>query len=255
MTRAAHGGVALPTLPRRRSLTVRGSGTARGRSASTAVALGVATALCYLVLTVLAATGRTRGLDSSVYELLRPDGVWGPAQRLNVSVVAGLDPRVVFPVLVAAAVRSSIRRRSWRPLVVVCAALAATGVVTLVTKALVQRVDTGGAYGTAGGSFPSGHAASVTLCVVGLAMLVRARIRSWQWAALVLLSTVATAPILAVGMHWLTDVIGGILLGLAVSLSLYALLVGGSSAASAALGPAGDSRGSAPPAARDAGGT
>ncbi|KRE55472.1 phosphatase PAP2 family protein [Phycicoccus sp. Soil748] len=233
---------------------VRGSGaTARGGSASTAVSLGVATALCYLLLTLLVARGRTRGLDSSVYELLRPSGVWGPAQRFNASLVAGLDPRVAFPVLVSAAVRSSIRRRSWRPLVVVCAALAATVVVTLVTKALVHRVDTAGAYGT-GGSFPSGHAASVTVCVVGLAMLVRARTRSWQCAALVLLTPVASAPILAVGMHWLTDVIGGILLGLAVSLWLYVLLLR-DSAGSEALGPTGGPNGSAPPPARDAGGT
>jgi undecaprenyl-diphosphatase len=184
--------------------------------------------LGYLVLAVLVTTARTRGLDADVYDLFRPAGVWGAWQRVGADLVKGLSPVVVFSALGITGVWASVRDRSWRPLAVVGASFGVTAVVTLVSKLLVHREDTGGALVGAVGSFPSGHAASITVCLCGVAVLVRPRVRPREWAVLLALAVVATVPILVVGLHWLTDVVGGILLGLSVIVPLVALRSDGS---------------------------
>jgi membrane-associated phospholipid phosphatase len=201
---------------------------------STPTALGLAAVSAYVVLAVLVTTARTRGVDASVYEFFRPAGVWGRSQRVSADLVDGLGPAVVFSALGVAGVWTSVRGHSWRPLAMVGASFAVTAVVTVVSKLLVHREDTGGALVGAAGSFPSGHAASITVCLCGVLMLVRARIRPWEWGVLLLLAMVATVPILVVGLHWLTDVVGGILLGLSVSVPLVGLRVHGSGVPGAA---------------------
>jgi undecaprenyl-diphosphatase len=151
-------------------------------------------------------------------------------------VVDELGPGVVFSALVVTGLRSSVRRHSWRPLAMVGALFAVTAVGTVVSKLLVQRADTGGALVGAVGSFPSGHAASITVCLCGVSILVRARIRPWEWGGLLLLAMVATLPILVVGLHWLTDVVGGILLGLSASVPFTGFWVHGTPR-SGAVGP------------------
>lgn len=78
-------------------------------------------------------------------------------------------------------------------------------------------------------SFPSGHTAVAT--AVGASLLVaasrtrRLRLRRAAVVGLVALPVVVGTSRLALGVHWLTDVVGGALLGLGWVLALAALLI------------------------------
>jgi YegS/Rv2252/BmrU family lipid kinase len=78
-------------------------------------------------------------------------------------------------------------------------------------------------------SFPSGHASSVTAFAAVLAVLAtmlvrRSGPRRWAYAGCVLLVVVTWADRVMLGRHYPTDVVGGSLLGLAVTL-LFIVLV------------------------------
>ena len=69
-------------------------------------------------------------------------------------------------------------------------------------------------------AFPSGHAAAGTACVGALAVLLTERIdsRAWRtsiWVAAVLLGLGIGLSRVALGVHWLSDVLGGWALGVA----------------------------------------
>ncbi|WP_303906607.1 bifunctional DedA family/phosphatase PAP2 family protein [Thiohalomonas denitrificans] len=74
-------------------------------------------------------------------------------------------------------------------------------------------------YGVAGYSFPSGHALNSTVLFGFLAVLIgRELSERWRWLAYAVAAVLAV-PIafsrLYLGVHWLTDVLGGLTLGLA----------------------------------------
>lgn len=78
-------------------------------------------------------------------------------------------------------------------------------------------------------SFPSGHASSVTafaavLAVLALMLVRRSGLRRWAYAGCVVLVVVTWADRVMLGRHYPTDVIGGSLLGLAVTLFFIAFL-------------------------------
>ena len=131
------------------------------------------------------------------------------------------DPQVLF-----AAATLSVMVLAFRGYY---AAAAHVLVATLLTSVLVWGLKTGLAVPRpqevvappTSGAFPSGHSAGITVLVCLMASFVAGEIRHnkrWQAYALVSLPLLPVAlSRLYLGVHWFTDVIGGILLGLAIT--------------------------------------
>lgn len=197
-------------------MTNRRRSRAHGRGVSSSAVVAVVATAAYLVVAGFVATGHTTEVDAWVYQRFRPNGAWGHDQNLTGKVVRGLQPRVVVVLLGAVAVATAGWRRSWRPLVLATVLVGATGAVALVTKLAIARVGTAGALAGGLGSFPSGHAASVIVCGAGAAMVVHARASVWEWLLIIVLAGAQSVSLLYIGLHWVSDVVGGLLLGVAV---------------------------------------
>jgi membrane-associated phospholipid phosphatase len=192
------------------------------RSRTVSLPSALAASAAYLVVAGLVATGHTRGVDARVYQLFRPHGVWGDNQLLTGTVVRGLQPRVVVSLLGAVALATAGWRRSWRPLVLATVLVGATGAGAVVTKLLIGRVGTAGALSGGLGSFPSGHAASVIVCGAGVAIVLRSRVSVWEWLLVAGLACAQSISLLSIGLHWVSDVLGGLLLGVAIVAAVVA---------------------------------
>jgi membrane-associated phospholipid phosphatase len=129
----------------------------------------------------------------------------------------GVVGAIVVPVVVAAVLL--VLRRWWATLYFLAASLVSAVLVQLI-KNLVDRprpeeilvaVDFG--------SFPSGHAANAATIAVVLGIVLR---RRWVWVlgALWVVGMMLSRNYL--GAHWLTDTVGGLILGVGVALALWA---------------------------------
>lgn len=151
---------------------------------------------------------------------------WFAARRapwLNevVQVVTWLgDSTVVVPVAVTVGLAWRWRRGDWWAMTLLAVAYVGSGVIFNSVKFAVARsrpaLDV--AIGTASGaSYPSGHTANATVLYVGLLVVALAtgwgRRRDARLAALAggIVAAVGVSRIY-LGLHWLTDVIGGVLL-------------------------------------------
>jgi membrane-associated phospholipid phosphatase len=126
-----------------------------------------------------------------------------------------------------------VRRRAWRTVVWVVVAITAVGPLTTAIKELVGRArpafENGGLV-YEGLSYPSGHSSGIaTLVTVGLVLawprLGPAR-RRVAVAAGVALAVLVALTRMWLGVHYLSDVVGGLCLGVAWSL-LVARVAGG----------------------------
>lgn len=191
-----------------------------GRGAVTAAAVALA---ALVVLSVLVATGRTQALDDWAKELFRPHDQWGDLQVRVDTIVEGLRPRNSGALLVVVTAVVAVVRRSWWPVVSVAAVVTAGALATVVLKAVVGRADTHGDLGTLSGSYPSGHVLLVLLLAGCTVLLVRERPGPLAWSLVGLAGAVMAWALLVQTAHWLTDVVGAVLIGVAV-LALAPLL-------------------------------
>lgn len=185
--------------------------SARARAGAAAVV-----ACAYVVLGVAVATGRTGPVDEAVYELFRPGGYWGGGQELLGNVVDLAQPAVCVGFLAAFSLCLSVRRRRWRPAIVALLLVVTTAVVVAATKWLVDRPDPAGGFVPHAGSFPSGHVAFVLVCAGGVVLLTGRPASRWAVGLVVLAWSLMALSVLVIGLHWLSDVVGGTLAGLAV---------------------------------------
>ncbi|MBI4940663.1 MAG: phosphatase PAP2 family protein, partial [Actinobacteria bacterium] len=169
----------------------------------------------YTGLAVLAALAPRNGFDVAVRDLARPGDDWGPAQQRWDVLQNALQPVVVLGVLVAATAWAVVRRRSLRPALTTAVAAVCGVAVVSASKVLVARPDAFSAPGVPSSSFPSGHTFTA-VAFLGLALLVlRPRAPALAWAVVLLLGAGMGISLLVQGVHWATDVLASILLGVA----------------------------------------
>jgi membrane-associated phospholipid phosphatase len=162
-----------------------------------------------LVLALLVHLGLTRPLDEAVRQWARPDDVWGPPQVRAIAIVEGLRPPSALLLTACVVAAVSLARRSARPLLVAAATTLLMAAVTVGIKILLHRPDPHGALSEAGGSFPSGHTATVVTCTGMVTLLLGPGRRWWWWSVTLLLGALMAGALVTQAAHWTTDVVGG----------------------------------------------
>jgi undecaprenyl-diphosphatase len=191
--------------------------------------------LTFMTAVAVAATWTFLGISQDVVaheELARLDPrvhAWVLAHRLGWSnhvfeVVTWLGSNAVLvPLLVVAAVLACRSRRSVRPAVAVAVAYAATLLLHSGVGELVHRHRPPAAdwlAGASGWSYPSGHTLQATVAYgVLLVLLTPGRTRRGKLmltAAYAVIVAAVAASRVYLGVHWLTDALGSVSLGLAL---------------------------------------
>lgn len=191
----------------------RRSAPPRRRSVTTPLVLAVGWGTALVLLSVLVASGATQHLDDEVRELFRPDDVWGTAQLRADVVVEGLRPTRALPAVLVIAAATALATRSWCPVVLAVGLLGTTVALTLGLKELIGHPDPHGEVPDFGGSFPSGHVASVVVGGGLVVLVLGLGSRWWAWSVVALVALAMATALLLQAAHWGTDVLGGALVG------------------------------------------
>lgn len=138
-----------------------------------------------------------------------------PSLVMN-SVGGGILGALVIPLLTTVAL--ALFGRPWGALYFLVASIVSAGLVQLL-KALLGRSRPEQILVAAdAGSFPSGHVANAATVAVALAFLVG---RAWAWYAGLAWVILMALSRTYLGAHWVTDTVGGAVLGAAVALIVW----------------------------------
>lgn len=170
----------------------------------------------FLALTVLVLRGVTQPVDTRVFHRLRPEDGWGDAQVRFAPWIGRLRPEHMYVLLAATSVVVSLWRRSVWPLLFALALAAGAAVLTVAVKLVGQRGDPHGFVAQSGGAYPSGHTVTLVVCLGGCLLVIWPRVRWWLWLPVVGAAALLGTSLLVAGAHWFTDVLGGMLLGVAL---------------------------------------
>jgi membrane-associated phospholipid phosphatase len=185
------------------------------------VAGPVAVAFGLLAVAVQSTWNPFRSLDQRTAAALHDQALAHPAWTHAMVLVSDIGGPTPFRVLVGALAvvlwfRGARRLALWAAATMAAGALLDTVLKTAIGRArplLPHPVAT-----AAGASFPSGHAFTATLgCGVIILVLLPLLPRRWArrtaWALAVLVAFAVGYSRVALGVHWVTDVVGGWLLG------------------------------------------
>jgi undecaprenyl-diphosphatase len=183
-------------------------------------------ALVFMVLggVVVAVLGLVVRSNNALVDLDRSVAPWG-AQHSDafthdiVHFVTDFGGPFLTPIIVIVAVIELIRRPNVWLIVFVAAVAVGQSILSSSIKDLVERVRPAidPIASTLGPSFPSGHTTSAAACYAALALIAgRGRSRTTQAVLVggaVFIAVAVGASRVLLGVHWLTDVIGGFALG------------------------------------------
>jgi membrane-associated phospholipid phosphatase len=126
----------------------------------------------------------------------------------------------VFVVPVAIAIVLLVLRRPWAAFYFVVVSAASALVVQLLKEWLGRPRPEDMMVTSDFGSFPSGHVANAATIAVALGVIFP---RAWVWVGGAIYTVLMAISRTYLGVHWLTDTIGGALVGAGVALILWAV--------------------------------
>ncbi|TFC05613.1 phosphatase PAP2 family protein [Cryobacterium adonitolivorans] len=183
----------------------------------------VAVLLAFLLGALILTRGNGRPIEADaewMEEILEHRSpVWEvPALVMNF-LGAGIAGVIVIPLLIV--VTLLVLKRPWAALYFVIATIVSAGLVQLL-KTLFGRARPEDMLITSDfGSFPSGHVANAATMAVALGIIFP---WLWVWIAGAVYTVAMMVSRTYLGAHWLTDTVGGLLLGVGVAVVLWAPL-------------------------------
>ena len=114
-----------------------------------------------------------------------------------------------------------VLRRFWSALFLAVSCILSAGIVQLLKEIVGRPRPEDMLVVSDFGSFPSGHSANAATLMVCLAIIVH---RAWVWAAGAAYVVLMMVSRTYLGAHWVSDTIGGALVGIAVALIVWAPL-------------------------------
>ena len=168
---------------------------------------------------VVTARGGVVGVDERfMAELVENRAAWWDAPALVFDTI-GAGVVGVFVVPIAVAVLLLLHRRRWAAAYWIAASVLSAGTVQLLKHAFGRARPEDILVVSDYGSFPSGHTANAATMAVVLGVVLR---RTWVWLAGLAYTVAMLLSRTYLGAHWLTDTIGGVLVGVGVAVVLWA---------------------------------
>jgi len=182
---------------------------------------GLVLLLLGVVLTCVVATSSVlQPLDERFRELMVA-ARWAPLVAVCKALNVGFGTAVLWPVRVVVTVVIALRRQ-WSTLFAWVATVAISELLIGPVKAVVDRPRPPGALvATSAASYPSGHAIASAVTAIGVVMALTTGRRRLHWMVVAVVVSAAVALSRTyLSAHWLTDVIGGSLLGAGLALAV-----------------------------------